>query len=122
MLQGMGDDVREREVNEPGQPNAATLELCFWPGIGSTTTTPIGRPNAQFSARRSVKITDEMLTDQPDVMGQIQSHLTFGVIQSERAKLAAVSSWQLAWETYLPTPLDKPEDYAPYLVRLTDLT
>jgi hypothetical protein len=68
-----------------------------------------------------MNLTDEVFRDQPDLVGQVQRRLTYRLIQSERAALAAVTSWQLAWQAYLPTPLDKPEDYAPYLVRLVDL-
>jgi hypothetical protein len=67
-----------------------------------------------------MKITDEVLQDQPDLVEHIQRRLTYELIRSERAALAAVTSWQLAWQAYLPTPLDKPEDYAPYLIRLTE--
>lgn len=68
-----------------------------------------------------MQISEEALNDAPDLLGQIQRRQANAFIAKERAALAAVSSWELAWSTYLPTEDDDPADWEPYLTRLVDL-
>jgi hypothetical protein len=67
-------------------------------------------------------ISDEAVTDAPDLMAQLQKQQLDDFIARERAKLAAVTNDEVAWTFYPPTPRDDPAAYAPYWVRLTDLT
>jgi len=57
-----------------------------------------------------------------DLLAEIQQRLIDAEIARHRAELAAVTSPELAWLVYLPTPHDDPADWKPYLTRLTDLT
>lgn len=66
-------------------------------------------------------ISDEVLVDGLDLIGQLQHRAIDGFIARQRAELAAIADEYTAWMVYPPTPHDDPAEYAPYWVRLTDL-
>lgn len=68
-----------------------------------------------------IRISDESITDSVDLIAKLQRHQINAVIKSERAKLAAITSDELAWMVYLPTEDDDPEDWAPYLARASEV-
>lgn len=70
-----------------------------------------------------MNISDEAITDSGgDLLGEIQRRQTYAYIAKERAALAAVSTDEVAWMAFPPTPDDDPADYAPYWIRLSDVT
>lgn len=68
-----------------------------------------------------ITVSDEAIANSVDLFGQIQRRQADALIAHERAELAAVTSDELAWRAYPPTPHDDPAEYAPYWVRATEV-
>jgi hypothetical protein len=68
-----------------------------------------------------IRVSDEVLTDKPDLMSQLQARMIYGVIKRERALLASICGDYVAWMAYPPEPQDDPAEYAPYWVKMTEV-